>query len=377
MTEGLAETPAPSAPRPHGAAPPKPPAIAACVGIASWKREQVCRLLVRPGDPPPLFHRHASNAVRTAQIRGGAIAVWPSRAPPALEPLARAAGVPLVRVEDGFLRSNGLGSECRPPISLVIDYTGIHFDPAQPGDLETLLAQTVFDDALVTRAERLISRIVQLGLTKYNLPASTRLYPGNGKRTVLVAGQVEDDLSVRLGGAGVASNLDLLRRVRALEPEAIILYKPHPDVEAGYRKGAWPPAEILRFADHVVRDAALPILFEAVDAVHVLTSLTGFEALLRKRDVVVHGQPFYAGWGLTRDLVPLPRRGRQLTVAELAAAALILYPHYLDPLSGQPCPPEIAVERLGAATAVQPVVLPALRRLQGWARRVGDWQSAA
>eukprot|EP01037_Dinobryon_pediforme_P023300 gene23300-24702_t len=75
-------------------------------------------------------------------------------------------------------------------------------------------------------------------------------------------------------------------------------------------------------------------LLDLVDAVHILTSLTGFEALLRGRAVTCHGVPFYAGWGLTRDLAPTPeRRRRRLSVAELVAAVLIVYPRYLDPVT--------------------------------------------
>jgi capsular polysaccharide export protein len=204
-------------------------------------------------------------------------------------------------------------------------------------------------------------------VTKYGARAvaSPAVDAEPGRRAVLVAGQVSDDQSVRLGGAGVRGALDLLARVRAVEPDAYILFKPHPDVEAGHRHGAVADADALQFADEIVRDRPLPDLLAAVDAVHVLTSLCGFEALLRGREVVVHGQPFYAGWGLTRDLAPPPRRGRPLNLAELVAGALILYPRYLDPATGLPCPPEILISRLVDA-APRPTALTRARRIQGW-----------
>jgi capsular polysaccharide export protein len=157
---------------------------------------------------------------------------------------------------------------------------------------------------------------------------------------------VEDDQSWRFGGVDCTGNLDLLRRVRAQEPDAFIIYKPHPDVEAGNRVGVVPDAEVLQFADRIERTPAMPALLAGVDAVHTLTSLAGFEALLRGREVVVHGQPFYCGWGLTRDLAPPPRRGRRLSLTELVAGTLILYPRYLDPITGLPCPPEVLIARL-------------------------------
>ena len=61
-----------------------------------------------------------------------------------------------------------------------------------------------------------------------------------------------------------------------------------------------------------------------------MTSLTGFEALMRGKRVVTYGMPFYAGWGLTRDCLKLPRRSRRLTLNELVAGALITYPRYYD-----------------------------------------------
>lgn len=108
-------------------------------------------------------------------------------------------------------------------------------------------------------------------------------------------------------------------------------------------------------------------LLDRVDAVHVLTSLTGFEALLRGRDVTCHGVPFYAGWGLTRDLAPVPtRRGRQRTLAELVAAVLIVYPRYLDPVTGLPCPPEVLISRMTDGTDHNRLSwVTRLRKLQG------------
>lgn len=351
------------------------PRIAVCLGIAPWKRVAVAQMLASDGIDLK-FSRTAAQAVDAAARRGGAIAVWPSRAPAGLDAAAEAAGVPVVRIEDGFIRSAGLGAECHPPSSIVVDRRGIYFDPSRPSDLEVLLSTTVFDAALVARAGALIEKIVASGVTKYNLDdADTPPLPtfSGAARVVLVAGQVEDDLSVRLGGAGVAGNLDLLRRARALEPDAVIVFRPHPDVDGGHRKGAVRDADILRYADHIVRQGSIDTLITRVRAVHVLTSLTGFEALLRGREVVVHGQPFYAGWGLTRDLAPPPRRGRRLTLPELAAAALILYPRYRDPRTGRPCDPEQLIDRLSSRSVEAGGVLPAARRLQGRIRRaVGD-----
>jgi len=351
--------------------------VAVGAGIAVWKRREIAAMLWGGAPQPLRFSRGAAAAVEVARHTGGAIAVWPSRAPRGLTEAAATAAVPVHSVEDGFVRSVGLGSALHPPLSVVLDRRGIHYDPSRPSDLEDLLESAEITPALVARAGRLTRAIVDAGITKYGTVRGSFTLDRGGRRVVLVPGQVEDDLSVRLGGNGI-DNASLLARTRAAEPDALILFKPHPDVDAGHRRGHVPDEEALRHADRVVRDVPMPALIEAVDAIHVLTSLAGFEALLRGREVVTHGSPFYAGWGLTRDLgAPLPRRTRRLTVAELVAATLILYPRYLDPKTGLPCPPETLIARLASQPQPRPNWLIRLRGLQGRLRRPGGWARSA
>ncbi len=340
--------------------------VAAC-GIAWWKRREIRRFLWSP-DRRLRYFSSERRAIAHAKRLGGAVAVWPSRISPAMVRDAAAASVPLVRVEDGFVRSVGLGSDMVPPSSITVDWRGIHYDPSRPSDLEALLAATHFPAALLARAAHLRAAILAGGISKYG-GSAPHVFPDRqpGRRLVLVPGQVEDDMSVKLGGGGLASNLELLRRARALEPEAELWFRPHPDVDAGHRKGAVPDADALQVADRIVRGGGMAALLERVDAVHVLTSLTGFEALLRGCDVTCHGMPFYAGWGLTRDLMPLSdRRGRALALDELVAGVLILYPRYLDPVSGLPCEPETLFARMVAGDAVNRLGwVTRLRQLQG------------
>lgn len=341
--------------------------IAVACGMAWWKRAEIRRLLWSPQRPLRMISGPRA-AVAHARRAGGAVAIWPSRVSPALIESARRRDVPLVRVEDGFVRSTGLGSNLVPPSSVVVDHSGIHFDPSGPSDLEQILSETVFTPRLLVRARELRETIIKAGISKYAAgsaaPAPQRQ---KGRKLVLVPAQVEDDMSVLAGGGGLCSNLDLLRRVRALEPEAEIWFRPHPDVDAGHRKGAVPDAEALALADRIVREPSMVSLLDTVDVVHVLTSLTGFEALLRGRSVACHGTPFYAGWGLTQDLGRVPgRRGRKLALDELVAAVLILYPRYLDPVTGLPCPPEVLVSRMAAdRTPNRLGWLGPLRRWQG------------
>ena len=342
--------------------------IAAC-GMAWWKRPEIRRFLWHPQRRLRLVSS-PKRALSLAAKSGGAVAIWPSRVSPGLIAKAQQKGTVLVRVEDGFVRSAGLGVDLVPPSSVVVDHSGIHFDPSGASDLETLLNDTQPSPRLLERAQSLRQTIVAAGISKYaagKLSAFPERQPG--RRLVLVPAQVEDDMSVLAGGCGLTSNLELLRRVRAMEPEAEIWFRPHPDVDAGHRKGAVPDGEVLAFADRIIRGGSMAPLLNVVDAVHVLTSLTGFEALLRGREVICHGIPFYAGWGLTQDLGPSTHRRMQaLSLDALVAGVLILYPRYLDPVTGLPCPPEVLVRRM--ANADKTNRLAWIAPLRGWQGRL-------
>jgi capsular polysaccharide export protein len=250
----------------------------------------------------------------------------------------------LLRIEDGFLRSHGLGLRLLPPLSIVIDDLGIHYDPSRESRLERLIA-TPLPDGGATRAADLIARITGARLTKYNTGQallSADLKPGH---RILVAGQVEDDASVLKGATGaIRSNISLLQAARAANPNAVILWKPHPDVEAGFRKGRIAPEVAAKFADHILDDTHASDAVALADEVWTMTSLIGFEALLRSKHVTVAGLPFYAGWGLTTDLTAPPaRRTARPDLHTLAHAALIAYPRYWHPLTAAPISPEMAV----------------------------------
>ena len=339
--------------------------ISAALGFAFWKRPTVAPLLWA-GEAVPF-------ASDLKGVRGGAVAIWKSRTPPQVIQALEADGTRLIEVEDGFIRSTGLGADCVPPLSIVVDRQGVHFDPSQPSDLEDLLQNASFDEEILSRASDLREVIVASGVSKYGSGSASLSRRVPDRRHILVPGQVEDDRAVLSGGGPVSGNLDLLKRARAEAPDAFIVYKPHPDVEAGHRVGRIPEAECLKFADEVVRDQPISALIDLVDELHVNTSLAGFEALLRSKPVTTHGVPFYAGWGLTRDLGPVPvRRTAKRTLDELVAAVLLVYPRYLDPVTGLPCPPEILVHRIAEGAGVsQGGAVVQLRRLQGrWKKRL-------
>jgi len=389
-------------------------------GMRLWKRRRMQDVFGR--EVPLVFRNTAPVAARLAQATGKTLIAWGT---------SNAAAPGALRVEDGFLRSRGLGAQLVPPLSLVLDDLGIYYDASRESRLERLI-QSPLPPGGEARADTLRQLLIAARVSKYNLSGpgqlapsdpsdtgklagtaslastgspsgssslavtlglvSTDSLPNTGKPSgtdrlgpspnpdssplrVLVAGQVEDDASILLGGGDVRTNLGLLQAARAANPGAVILYKPHPDVEAGLRPGKITAKALTGLADFVAEAADPLTLIADVDQVWTMTSLLGFEALIRGKPVTTLGAPFYAGWGLTRDLGPVPARrhhapdGHPLprpSLNHLIHAALIAYPRYYDPVSGRPCPPEVVLERLASGTVPHPgAVLRAISRLQG------------
>jgi capsular polysaccharide export protein len=329
-----------------------PPQLHA-IGLSPWKR-RLARDFLRGSQLR--FHRHVRQAPPDATL-----VVW-GRA-------AVDASRHVIRLEDGFLRSVGLGAALVRPLSWVADDTGIYYDATRASALEGLLQTQAFDAPLRARAAELRARIVSAGISKYNLGEPGGMRPAAGAPVVLVVGQVESDAAVALGAAGVRSNAELVAAARAARPGAWLVYKPHPDVVAGLRRpGSADRDPRAAGCDEVVTGGSIVALLDAADEVHVISSLAGFEALLRGRRVVCHGLPFYAGWGLTEDRVDCARRTRRLALDELVAGALILYPAYLGRDGRHFCTAEQALVQLESWRERRAGVAP------GWRQRL--WLAA-
>ena len=279
---------------------------------------------------------------------GSSLLLWGSQPVPS----GLTQGVHIIRLEDGFLRSVGLGADLIQPLSLAVDRSGIYYDASRPSDLEKLLQTTEFSKEMIERASRFRSRIVEHRVTKYSEGCeswhrSPELLQ-TGQRVLLVAGQVETDASLRFGAPGIQTNIGMLQAVKEAEPDAYIVYKPHPDVVAGLRAKGQDEDKVHQWCNEIVSDVSMGDLLTQVDEVQVMTSLTGFEALLRGKPVTCYGQPFYSGWGLTRDIEPVLRRTRKLSLDMLVAGALILYPIYVSRKTGKVTTPENALDELVA-----------------------------
>ena len=330
-------------------------------GFSGWKRGFVDDFL---GSGARVRHSRHLSADKVQS--GERLLAWSHRVNDALEQACQRQGTPIWRMEDGFIRSVGLGVDLTRPLSLVTDSQGIYYDASRPSDLEQLLNTEVFTATLLERAARLRQRLVALKLSKYNVAGAQHIALPDNQRLVLVPGQVESDASIATGSPRIRTNAGLLAAVRERHPEACILFKPHPDVLSGARVGALDDAS-KQLYDLDVGHVDIATLLEAVDEVHTMSSLTGFEGLLRGKRVATYGLPFYAGWGLTDDLLSCDRRHRRLSLDALVAGVLILYPSYVDPTHRQICNAETIVTRLEQHRARGQ--MPALKtRLYRWYR---------
>lgn len=305
------------------------------VGFSLWKRAFM-RAFCQPLAEELRFVRRLPQRLAADEQ----VLVWGSRHPELNS---------AIRVEDGFIRSRGLGSNLCRPSSLSIDPVGIYFDSRRPSGLEQLLNQHELTDQELARGETLVDLLRQHGVSKYNVGTVQPFTPpGDGRSLVLVVGQVDGDASILTGSPVIRSNEALLWAVRDARPEAHILFKPHPDVVAGNRAGAISAECLASCVDSQVLDLGLTSLYPHVDELHTMTSLSGFEALVQGGKVTTWGQPFYSGWGLTEDRHPAPRRQRPLSLAALVYLTLVAYPRYIDWQSGLWMSPEQLIRQLAA-----------------------------
>ncbi|MCV3341172.1 capsular polysaccharide biosynthesis protein [Campylobacter lari] len=310
------------------------------LGFSKWKREFV-RPFFEAKNNKIIFLNSLDELYKANLNPDDKIFIWGKKYDKVL--LAKDFKNAIFLVEDGFLRSVFLGSDLTRPFSLIVDSKGLYVDPSKPSDLEDILQNHIFDESLKQRAKKLIITITQNKFSKYNGLKHEKLNFNTNKKIILIPAQVEDDASMILGGAGF-DTLKLLQSVRKANENAFIVFKPHPDVLSGNRKGLKDKNIILKYCDEIIENVSIDSAINASDEVHTITSTSGFDALLRGKKVVVYGKPFYAGWGLTSDFHKIPRRTRVLSLEELVAGVLILYPRYIHPKSKNLCEVELALD---------------------------------
>ena len=223
------------------------------------------------------------------------IYIWGYKAPPFFIDYIREQGLDIFFLEDGFIRSGPDDESGAPPLSIVMDSQAPYFDTTRPNDLTDLIAnfdfeQSGYDEVL---AQEMLDYYVSHRVSKYNHQLYVDVVPIYGvknKKRILVLGQVPHDDSLKYGGGIGISLLDVVNRAIKENPDAQIIVKPHPmtlDDPSIVSALAKLDCLILTQSIHLV-DA-----LETIDHVYTITSLGGFEALLRGKKVTVLGRPFY------------------------------------------------------------------------------------
>jgi capsular polysaccharide export protein len=293
---------------------------------------------------------------RIGTFQAPSVFSWSYKAPTDLQLWCKRRDVKLTYVEDGFIRSFGLGAERSAPLSLVFDERAMHFDRLRPSRLEELLQSYDFhgDVDLSSLTQRLKRLMLDRGLSKYNFPEAKRKVADvaiAGRRRVLVLGQVEDDLSIRYGSDRPISGNELVMLAADENPRAQIFYRPHPESLSFAKPHYSNPRLVSDVCTILGPDFAIGDCLDSCDIVYTVTSLAGFEAAIRGKQVVTLGAPFYSGWSFTEDRLPLARRARSLTADQVLGAAYLLYPRYSGlPENSEPGEVLAMLERFAGAT---------------------------
>jgi len=239
-------------------------------------------------------------------------------------------------LEDGFIRSFGLGVEGSPSFSIVKDEIGIYYDATQPSKLENILNTYNFqnDTTLIQKAKDAISKILKYKISKYNNSKEINLdYLNTTKEKILIIAQTNNDSSLKYGLGNFFDTKKMINDAIIENPNAEIYIKIHPDVLIGAKKSDITIDEIPQNC-HIIRENPNPIeLIQYFNKFYTKTSGMGFEALLLNKEVYCYGMPFYAGWGITYDKLTCHRRKKSLTINEVFAGSYILYSNYYNPYS--------------------------------------------
>jgi len=246
-----------------------------------------------------------------------------------------------VLLEDGFIRSIGLGVEGSPSFSLVEDDVGIYYDATAPSKLENLLNSYDFKSnvELMQDATRAIELIKKHHISKYNNAPDLGddFFENADESRVLVIAQTAGDASLEYGMLEAFSTDEMIDAAILENPGAKVYLKLHPDVLSGKKKSDI-DVEKAKKKCIIIEENVNPIsLLKHFSKVYTKTSGMGFEALLVGCECVCFGMPFYAGWGVTTDKSKCQRRRVKRSVEEIFAAAYILYSRYYNPYKKHPC----------------------------------------
>lgn len=259
-------------------------------------------------------------------------------------------------LEDGFIRSIEIGLSGTPALSMIMDDLTAFYDATKPSRLETILnSDLVLTPEQIDRARSIIDSIVRQKVTKYNFAPYRKVsYGGPDRKKILLIDQREGDQSIESGLAGPESFRKMVSVALSMTEEYDLLVKTHPDANIGGKSSAISEGLLGVLAAHrnafvITEDMNPYSLIDSVEKVFVVTSGVGFEAAMAGKDVWCFGVPFYSGWGITRDMVELPRRKQRRSIEEIFFVSYIMMSRYFHPGRQENCEVEDLIEHICGA----------------------------
>lgn len=255
-------------------------------------------------------------------------------------------------IEDGFIRSVGIGLSKEPALSITLCGSNTaYYDSYNASSFEEILnSDRVFTDEELMKAKSTISLITENHISKYNdspyLPVSIGR---TDARKILVVDQRYGDQSVVCAKANENDFQSMLVNAIRDNPDADILIKRHPDAVKGDKGSYFSDVNVNFTRDinnvHLIDYDIHPHqLLEMVDKVYVCSSGLGFEALLYNKEVLCYGVPFYSNWGVTTDRIKEDRRIKNRTIEEIFYVSYIECSRYYSPDLARVCDIDDCIE---------------------------------
>lgn len=320
-----------------------------CFGVRHWTRANI-KPFLHSSHNRIVFVKSVSAAKQVGIKLGDRVAIWGTRKPDRLEELIAITGQQPIKLENGFLESLGFESKSAQPTSLLLDTKASYSACAELSTLDSILQNTNFTSQQIKKSASIRHKITAARKSRLVLKTDAV----TNQIIILIPGQIESEESAILTSNNITTNLALIHSVREYNPDAYLIYKPHPQVANGSALGKVHPDTVLKYCDQYVDLSDIPTCLETVDEVHTMTSMVGFEALIKGIPVTTYGRPFYSGWNLTTDLSTQLTFRKNLSIDELIAGALLVYPRYYDWDSGSFTDCESVIDKFTAKIEATP-----------------------
>ena len=206
----------------------------------------------------------------------------------------------IIYIEDGFIQSI-LGEKKKIPLSISNDKKSIYYNCTRRSQLEDLIIENLTNEEII-RAETIRKMWIEKRISKFNYIKEAKFI--ENKKYILVIDQTKGDLSIKYGDANEKTFEFMLNWAINKWKDYSIVIREHPEVVRGNKIGHYKKDRVDNKKVFLSSDIGNPCnLIENAEAICTVTSQIGFEALLWNKPTYVFGMPFYAGWGLTQDVL--------------------------------------------------------------------------